>query len=163
MKKNILVVDDSHVVLAMLSDMLESLGFAVTGALTGAEACQQIEAQKFNLIITDLNMPNMDGIEFTKKAKKHPNCKFVPIVMLSGEDDEDRIAVAKRIGISTFLRKPVKESQLKTILQVILGTSVTHIAPLIGKKRILVVDDSPLVLEQLTDDLAAEYEPRFNL
>jgi AmiR/NasT family two-component response regulator len=50
-----------------------------------------------------------------------PNCKFVPIVMLSSEEDAGKIAEAKRVGISTFLRKPVKEVQLKTILQVVLG------------------------------------------
>jgi len=55
-------------------------------------------------------------------AKKRPNCKFVPIVMLSSEEDEAKIAEAKQVVISTFLRKPVKELQLKIILQVDLGS-----------------------------------------
>lgn len=122
MVKKILIVEDSPSVLAILEDMLTELGYAVTTATNGQQACQLIEAEKYNLIITDLSMPVMDGIEFVKTAKLMPNCKFVPIVMLSSEDDEAKIAEAKSVGISTFLRKPVKEIQLKTILQVVLGS-----------------------------------------
>lgn len=122
MAKKILVVDDSPSVLAVLQDMLEGLGYAVTVVSNGKQACQLLETTPFNLIITDLTMPVMDGITFVQTAKKMPNCKFVPIVMLSSEEDEGKIAEAKRVGISTFLRKPVKEVQLKTILQVVLGS-----------------------------------------
>lgn len=122
MAKKILVVDDSPVVLEMIDDMLSALNYEVTTANNGLVACEIVKDSKFNMIITDLNMPKMDGVEFTKQAKQMPNCKFVPIVMLSSEEDDNMIAEAKRIGISTFLRKPVKENQLKTILQVVLGS-----------------------------------------
>ncbi|MGW8312519.1 MAG: response regulator [Desulfuromonadales bacterium] len=121
MTKKILIVDDSPSVLAILEDMLDDLGYEVVTASNGKQACQQLETTQFNLIITDLAMPVMDGIAFAETAKKMPNCKFVPIVMLSSEEDEAKIAEAKRVGISTFLRKPVKELQLKTILKVVLG------------------------------------------
>jgi two-component system chemotaxis response regulator CheY len=121
MAKKILIVDDSQSVLAILEDMLDDLGYEVVTASNGKQACQQLETTQFNLIITDLNMPVMDGFAFAETAKKMPNCKLVPIVMLSSEEDEAKIAEAKRVGISTFLRKPVKELQLKTILKVILG------------------------------------------
>lgn len=122
MAKKILIVDDSPSVLAVLEDMLAELGYAVASATDGKKACQMIELERFDLIITDLTMPVMDGIAFVQTAKKMPNCKFVPIVMLSSEEDEGKIAAAKQVGISTFLRKPVKEVQLKTILQVVLGS-----------------------------------------
>ena len=122
MKKRILVIDDSPVVLSMLDDMLTALNYEVTCASNGFDGCGLIETNKYNMIITDLNMPGMDGVEFTKSAKQMQNCKFVPIVMLSGEHDETKISVAKSVGISTFLKKPVKENQLKTILQVVLGS-----------------------------------------
>ncbi len=121
MAKKILIVDDSPSVLAVLKDMLEDLGYEVTAAGNGKQACQLLETIRYDLIITDLTMPVMDGIVFAQTAKQMPNCKFVPIVMLSSEDDAGKIAEAKRVGISTFLRKPVKEVQLKTILQVVLG------------------------------------------
>ena len=121
MSKRILIVDDSPVVLAMLEDALAGMGYAVTAANNGQAGLRQIEAGKFDLIITDLSMPVMDGIAFVKAAKQLPNCKFVPIVFLSSEEDEARIAEAKRAGASTFLRKPFKENQLATILKVVLG------------------------------------------
>jgi two-component system chemotaxis response regulator CheY len=122
MAKKILVIDDSPSVLAVLEDMLEALGYEPTTASNGQRGCQLLEDNRYDLIITDLTMPVMDGIAFVQVAKKMPNCKFVPIVMLSSVEEEERIAEAKRVGISTFLRKPVKEMQLKTILQVVLGS-----------------------------------------
>ncbi|NJC89064.1 MAG: response regulator [Desulfuromonas sp.] len=121
MSKKILIVDDSPVVLAMLEDALAGMGYAVTAANNGQAGLKQIEAGKFDLIITDLSMPVMDGIGFVKAAKQLPNCKFVPIVFLSSEEDEAKIAEAKKAGASTFLRKPFKENQLATILKVVLG------------------------------------------
>lgn len=121
MSKKILIVDDSPVVLAMLEDALVGMGYRVTAAGNGQDGLKQIEAGKFDLIITDLSMPVMDGIAFVKAAKQLPNCKFVPVVFLSSEEDEAKISEAKRAGASTFLRKPFKENQLATILKVVLG------------------------------------------
>jgi len=122
MAKKIMIVDDSPSVLAILDDMLVDLGYEVTTADNGKQACELLETNRYDLIITDLTMPVMDGITFVQTAKQMSNCKFVPIVMLSSEEDEAKIAEAKQVGISTFLRKPVKEVQLKTILQVVLGS-----------------------------------------
>jgi len=120
--KKILIVDDSPSVLAVLEDMLDELGYEVATASDGKKACLLLETTRYDLIITDLTMPVMDGIAFAQTAKQMPNCKFVPIVMLSSEEDETKIAEAKKVGISTFLRKPVKEVQLRTILRVVLGS-----------------------------------------
>jgi two-component system chemotaxis response regulator CheY len=122
MAKKILIVDDSPSVLAILEDMLAELGYDVAAASDGKQACQLLETNRYDLIITDLTMPVMDGIAFVQSAKQMPNCKFVPIVMLSSEEDETKIAQAKKVGISTFLRKPIKEIQLQTILKVVLGS-----------------------------------------
>jgi two-component system chemotaxis response regulator CheY len=121
MSKQILIVDDSPVVLAMLEDALVAMGYGVTAAGNGQEGLKQVETTKFDLIITDLSMPVMDGISFVKAAKLQANCKFVPIVFLSSEEDEAKISEAKKAGASTFLRKPFKENQLATILKVVLG------------------------------------------
>jgi len=120
-KKKILVVEDSMFMRKVLCDLLREFNYDVTTADNGIDACKHVESTKYDMIITDLNMPVMDGLEFTKKAKLIPNCKFVPIVMLSGDDDDEKIARAKEIGVSTFLCKPVKEGQLKAILQITLG------------------------------------------
>jgi len=122
MAKKIMIVDDSPSVLAILDDMLVDLGYEVTQADNGKLACGLLESHRYDLIITDLSMPVMDGIAFVQTAKQMPNCKFVPIVMLSSEEDEAKIAEAKQFCISTFLRKPVKEVHVRTILQVVLGS-----------------------------------------
>ena len=80
-----------------------------------------VESTRYDMIITDMNMPGMDGIEFTRQVRTLPNCRFVPIVMLSSEEDHDRINMARQLGVSTFISKPPKESQLQNILQIILN------------------------------------------
>ena len=121
MKKKILIVDDSPFILKIIDDMLRDLNFDVTTADNGTTACEQVELNVYDMIITDLHMPHMDGLEFVKRVKLIPNRRFTPIVMLSSEGDEEKIAEAKKTGISTFLRKPVKETQLRSILQFVVG------------------------------------------
>ena len=123
MRKKVLIVDDSPSVLAILNDILDELGFAVTSARNGAEAYTQVENTKFNMIITDLKMPIMDGIEFIERAKQLSNCKFVPIVMLSSVDDEEKVASARKAGVSTFIKKPINEGKLTAMLNIVLGSS----------------------------------------
>ena len=88
MKKKILVLDDSPFMLTLISDMLAGLNYEVTTVDNGKDACQRVESTRYDLIITDLNMPDMDGVAFTKKARTYSNCRFVPILMLSSEGDE---------------------------------------------------------------------------
>ena len=122
MKKKVLIVDDSPSVLAILNDILEDLGYAVASACNGQEAYTQVERTKFNMIVTDLKMPVMDGLEFVKLAKQLSNCKFVPVVMLSSEENEDKIAEARRAGVSTFIKKPINEGQFTAMLKIVLGS-----------------------------------------
>ena len=67
----------------------------------------------------------MDGVEFVKSARQLSNCKFVPMVMLSSEDDEARIAAARKAGVSTFMRKPINEGQFTAMLKIVLGAAAT--------------------------------------
>jgi len=120
-EKTILVVEDSPSVRAMLADMLENEGYKVMEAVDGYEAFKLVEYVKFDLIITDLTMPVMDGLEFIRQAKKLPLCRFVPIVVLSSEEDSRKVEEAKKSGASTYLSKPFKELQLRTMLKVVLG------------------------------------------
>ena len=121
MKKKILVLDDSSFMLTVVSDMLTNLNYEVTTADTANLACQKAKSTRYDMIITDMNMPVMDGIEFTRQVKKYPSCKFIPVVMLSSEQDENKISEARKVGVSTFLSKPLNEKQLKTILQITLN------------------------------------------
>lgn len=120
-QKSILIVEDSPSVRAMLADMLVNEGYIVMEAVDGHEAFKMVEYLKFDLIITDLSMPVMDGVEFIRRAKKLPLCRFVPIVVLSSEEDVRKVDEAKNAGASTYLSKPFKELQLRAMLKVVLG------------------------------------------
>lgn len=120
-KHKILVVDDSPFMLQQIGDMLRGLDYEVTAVDNGHDACRMVEASRFDMIITDMNMPVMDGLELTRRVKALPTCRFVPVLMLSGEGSDEKIAQAKQIGVSTFLSKPLKEAQLRALLQMTLS------------------------------------------
>lgn len=119
--KTILIVDDSPSVRAILGDMLKDEGYNVVEATNGDEAFKLAEYVQFDMIITDLSMPVMDGIEFLKKAKELPLTKFVPMVVLTSESDAEKLAEAKAAGAATNLSKPFRETQLKAMLKLIFG------------------------------------------
>jgi len=121
MKKKILLVDDSPLSLQLMTDMLGEFEHEVTALTSAVQASEKVANGTFDMIITDLNMPDMDGIEFVRRAKQSPSCRFTPIVMVSSEGSEDKILKAKQMGISTFLSKPVKAARLKGLIQMTLG------------------------------------------
>ena len=94
-----MIVDDSPSVLAILDDMLDDLGYEVTTADNGQQGCELLQTNRYDLITTDLTMLVMDGITFVQTAKQMPDCKFVPIVILSSEEDEAKIAEAKQLHV----------------------------------------------------------------
>lgn len=122
MKKKILVIDDCHIVLETMRSFLEDLKYEVTILDNAIDACKNLESTRYDLIFTDLHMPKMNGIEFTVQAKKLPNCKFIPIVMVSADNEQEKKLEAKSVGIATFLNKPIEERQLQNILKIVLGS-----------------------------------------
>ena len=119
--KKILVLDDSPFMLTVIENIIRGLGYDVTTTQKATEACRLVQASQFDMIITDLNMPEMDGLEFTQLVRTYPGCRFIPILMLSGEGNDEKVAKAKKFGVSTFLSKPVDESRFKSLLQIILS------------------------------------------
>lgn len=120
-KKTILIIDDSASMRAILGDMLVDAGYNVVEAVDGHAGLELVKRTKFDLIITDLSMPVLDGIAFVREAKKTTLCRFVPIVVLTAEEDVAKIDEAKRAGASTWLAKPFKEKQLRAMLQMVIG------------------------------------------
>lgn len=120
-KKTILIIDDSASMRAILGDMLVDAGYNAVEAVDGYSGLERVKETKFDLIITDLSMPVMDGIAFMREAKKMPLCKFVPIVVLTAEGDVAKLEEAKKAGASTWLTKPFKEKQLRAVLQMVIG------------------------------------------
>lgn len=106
MEKNILIVDDSFSLRQTISLALKAAGYNVVEASDGKDALQKLDGRKFNLVISDLNMPNLDGLSFVREMKQMPNYKFTPVIMLTTENSEERKQEGKQAGIRAWVNKP---------------------------------------------------------
>lgn len=113
MAKTVLVVDDSSSLRGLVKIALTRAGYAVVEGADGQEGLAQLDrGAKFNLIISDVNMPNMDGITFVQKVKQHPKHKFIPVIMLTTEDEQAKMQQAKAAGARAWLTKPFNPPEL---------------------------------------------------
>jgi two-component system chemotaxis response regulator CheY len=112
MGKTILIVDDSPSVRQVVRMTLKSAGYDVIEGVDGADALAKLDGQKIHLIISDVNMPRMDGITFVREAKKLPAYKFTPIVMLTTESDEKKKAEGQAAGAKAWVVKPFQPAQM---------------------------------------------------
>lgn len=106
MGKLILVVDDSFSMRKTLSIALSGAGYDVIEAADGKDALNLLDGRKINLIISDVHMPNMDGISFVKAAKALASYRFTPIIMLTTESDQKKVQEGKEAGIRAWVVKP---------------------------------------------------------
>ena len=121
MAKTILIVDDSSTMLMSLKNSLEIAGFAVVSASDGVIAIDKLKTGvKPDLIITDINMPNMGGIEFIGKARALPGFRFIPILVLTTESQQAKRDDAKKLGATGWLVKPVSGADLTKIIKQVL-------------------------------------------
>ncbi len=112
MAKTILIVDDSPSVLQVVQIALRGAGYEVITACDGADGLTKLNGQKVHLIISDVNMPNMDGITFVGEVKKLPAYKFTPIIMLTTESQEDKKRQAQAAGAKAWVTKPFQPPQM---------------------------------------------------
>lgn len=121
MTRAVLIVDDSRAVRDMISFTLEPQGFSVVAAENGAEGLEKFCAQKFNLVITDLNMPVMNGLEFIRQARSAAVNQGVPIVMLSTETKPELKAEGKAAGATGWIDKPFDADMLSAVARKLVG------------------------------------------
>ena len=119
----LLLVDDHELVREGLRRVLDpaSRGWSVQEAGSGEEALQQLGDHTFDMVITDLNMPNMDGIGLIKALRALPECKFIPIVMLTTESQAEKKMEGKEAGATGWIVKPFKPEQLIAVVKKVLG------------------------------------------
>ena len=108
----ILAVDDSASMRQMVSFTLKGAGFDVVEASDGAEALRLAKTKAFNLVITDINMPNMDGITLVKELRALPNYKFTPLLLLTTESSPEKKQQGKAAGATGWIVKPFNPEQL---------------------------------------------------
>jgi two-component system chemotaxis response regulator CheY len=112
MAKTILVVDDSATLRQVVGIALKGAGYDVIEACDGKDALAKLNGQKIHLIISDVNMPNMDGITFVAEAKKLPDYKFTPVIMLTTEAGENRKQAGQAAGAKAWVVKPFQPAQM---------------------------------------------------
>ena len=121
MSKRAMVVDDSRSLRQMVAFALQQAGFEVLEADNGEAALKGLVGQKVNLVISDVNMPIMDGLTFVKKLRTDPAFKFVPVLMLTTEAGETKKAEGKAAGATGWIVKPFNPEQLLATIKKVLG------------------------------------------
>lgn len=106
MPKTILIVDDSASLRQVVKITLQGAGYEVMDAANGQEALGMLDGRKVHLIVSDVNMPVMDGISFVRELKQHPSYKFTPVIMLTTESTEDKKRAGQEAGAKAWVVKP---------------------------------------------------------
>ena len=114
---NILAVDDSASMRQMVSFTLKGAGHTVVEAVDGVDALAKAKGGKFDLVISDVNMPNMDGITFIWEIRKLPQHMFTPICMLTTESEQVKLEDGESISIDAWINKPIQPVNVVNILK----------------------------------------------
>jgi two-component system, chemotaxis family, chemotaxis protein CheY len=121
MAKTILIVDDSASLRQVVAIALKGAGYEVIEACDGKDALTKLDGQKIHLIISDVNMPNMDGLTFVKEAKGIPAYKFTPVIMLTTEADESKKMAGQAAGAKAWVVKPFQPAQMLAAVAKLVG------------------------------------------
>ncbi len=117
MERNILIVDDSESMRQLISYTLMGAGFKVLEAVDGKDALRKLNGTKVDMIISDLNMPKIDGLCLLKALRNHSAFRFIPIVMLTTEAQLEKVVEAKKAGVSGWIVKPFKPDKLVKVVK----------------------------------------------
>jgi two-component system chemotaxis response regulator CheY len=116
-----MTVDDSPSIRQMINFTLQKAGYEVMQAEDGMDAVEKLGSATVNMIITDLNMPRMNGIELIKSVRTKAQYKFMPIIMLTTESDDSKKQEGKDAGATGWIVKPFKPEQLIGVVKKVLG------------------------------------------
>ncbi len=117
MPKTIMTIDDSATMRQMVNLTLSEAGYQVIEALDGADALAKINGHKIDLFLSDVNMPNMDGIELTRRLRASPGNRFTPIVLVTTESQTEKKLAGKAAGASGWIVKPFDPNQLLAVVK----------------------------------------------
>lgn len=117
----VITVDDSRTIWDMVSYTLKEAGYNILEAEDGVQALTVLEAQKADVIITDLNMPNMDGITLIKELRALPTYRATPILMLTTEADEAKKTAGREAGATGWIVKPFNPEKLIAVIKKVAG------------------------------------------
>ena len=120
MSKCIMTVDDSPTIREILGETLRDAGFRVVEASDGSEALRKLALNQVDLLMTDLNMPGLGGIDLVREVRGMPGQRFLPIIMLTSESQDEMKVMGKAAGASGWIVKPFKPHQLLSVVKMVL-------------------------------------------
>ena len=115
--KTIMAVDDSASLRQMVSVVLRGGGYEVIEAVDGMDGLSKIKGREVHMVLSDINMPNLDGIELTRRLRAMPEYKFVPIVLLTTESHPEKKLEGKAAGATAWIVKPFNPDQLLAVVK----------------------------------------------
>ncbi len=121
MEKTILAVDDSGSLRQMVVYSLKAAGYQVVEAFDGQDGLEKAKSQPFDLVLTDQNMPRMDGLSLIKELRKLPNHQKTPILMLTTESSDEMKAKGRAAGANGWLVKPFDPQRLTDVVRKVIG------------------------------------------
>jgi CheY-like chemotaxis protein len=121
MSKRVLLVDDSETVLQFERMILRGLGLELSSAKNGVQALDQIAVQKPDLVLLDIMMPDMDGIETLRRLKESPSMQNIPVVVVTTKGDPELVKQAFEVGCDDYVTKPVDKVELLAKIKGLLG------------------------------------------
>lgn len=121
MNKTIMTVDDSASVRLMVSFTLKQLGYEVLEATNGNEALKRLGEKRIHLLITDVNMPELDGISLVRKVRENPSYRFIPIIILTTESQKAKRLEGRDAGATGWIVKPFSPDQLTAVVRKVIG------------------------------------------
>jgi response regulator RpfG family c-di-GMP phosphodiesterase len=144
----VLIADDSSILREVFTKEITQMGISVTAAVDGQEALEVAKSTFFDMIITDIDMPNMNGFDLCINLKKYPFTKAIPVIMLSSLDSEANIEHGFKVGAAAYVSKARAGEELQECVKDILQKAL-----FLREQTVLVVDDSPLIINIVKDGL----------
>ncbi len=121
MQKNIMIVDDAKSMRSLVAMTLRNSGYQVVEASDGDEALKKIGDQKLHLVITDFNMPKMNGIDLIRSIKSDSRYRFIPVVTLTMINDEEKKRQGQMAGAKAWIVKPFKPETMLNVVRKVIG------------------------------------------
>nr|WP_111299143.1 response regulator [Paracoccus saliphilus] len=121
MTKTVLTVDDSPSIRRMIAMTLTDAGYRVVEAVDGRDGLGKATSERFDAIITDQNMPNLDGLGFIRELRKHPSGAGIPIIVLSTDSEDALKQQAREAGALGWMVKPFSQDKLLAVIRKVLG------------------------------------------
>jgi two-component system, chemotaxis family, chemotaxis protein CheY len=123
--RTILTVDDSPSMRMIVGSTLRKAGYRVVEAVDGGDALAKLDSVVVHMVLTDLNMPDMNGFELIRRLRTHPSCRFIPIVVVTAEPQAEVKQAGREAGATGWIIKPFKPRQLLSAVKKVLGSEDT--------------------------------------